>query len=101
MVEKIHVLNLEGYALNGMVEDFTLEDCKWEGKVRLSRVKAKLRNGEEIMTDCMEYPRAARLFVLLEKYKNLSKSIVIEGLDEEVMKGITYDLDLKPREGDD
>ncbi len=97
LTEKIHVLNLEGYALNGLIQDFTLENCRWEGKIRLARIKAKLMSGEEVVTECMEYPRAARLFILLEKYKDLSKGIVIENLNEDVMKGITYDLDLKTK----
>jgi hypothetical protein len=95
MVEKIPVLNLEGYAINGFLDSFKIVDCDVKGKVRLSKIQARLVNGEEVETDCMEYPRAARIFVLLEKYKKFKNAIVVDTINEEMMKGITYDLDLK------
>jgi len=93
MVKKIPVLNLEGYAINGFVKDYRLVDCEKKGKLRLTKVVATLKDGDTVETDCMEYPRAARIYILLEKYKYLSGPIVKEEITEEMMKGITYDLD--------
>ncbi len=93
MPEKIPVLNLEGYAINGMVKDFRMVDCKSSGKLRMSKVIATLNSDEEVETECMEYTRAVRIFIVLEKYKDLSSPLISKGLTEEMMKGITYDID--------
>ena len=95
MPEKIPVLNLEGYAINGMVKDFTMVDCKSSNKLRMSKVIAKLQSGEEVETECMEYTRAVRVFIVLQKYKDLSTPLITKALSEEMMKGITYDIDHK------
>jgi len=92
MVEKIHILDLEGLAINGMVESHKLVDCEKKGKVRLTKLVAKLADGREVETDCIDYPRIVHTFIVLEKYKDWGKNLVKEEIPERVMKGITYDL---------
>lgn len=93
MIERIEVLDLEGLAINGMIKSFQLVDCEKKGKIRLSKITAVLADGREVETDCMEYPRIVRAFILLEKYKNWGDALVMKDVTEEMMKGITYDLD--------
>jgi len=101
MPEKIPVLNLEGYAINGMVKEFRIIDCKSLGGLRMSKIIAKLRSGDEVETECMEYTRVVRILLVLEKYKDLSMPLVTKGLTEEMMRGITYDIDHKTIKKDD
>jgi len=82
-------LDIEGLALNGFVEEFRLEDCGVNGGARLCKLIAKLKNGDVVMTECMEYPRISRVYLLLIKYKDWVGSFI---RNEGVMSGITYDL---------
>ncbi len=99
VIERIDVLELEGLAINGMIKSFKLIDCEKKGKIRLSKITALLADGREVETDCMEYPRIVRVFVLLEKYKNWGDTLVMKDVSEEMMKGITYDLDHEAGQG--
>lgn len=87
--EKIDVLTLEGYAVNGFVTEFKLIDCFKSGKVRTAKIIATLNNNRYVETECLDYPRISRVYVLLEKYKDLREVFT----SEEVMSGITYDLE--------
>ncbi len=93
MVRKISILELEGLALNGFVDEVELIDCYVDKNVRYSKLRVKLFNNEVVETPCDHYARISRVYLVLVKYKDLGKTIVRRELSEEMMSGITYDLD--------
>ena len=95
MAEKIGLLELEGLAINGFVESFTVEDCAKEGKIRISKLKVKLTDGRDVETECVEYPRLVRVILVLNRYLKWGKYLVTKEITEEMMSGITYDIDHK------
>ena len=88
IVEKVDILTLEGYAINGFVTEFKIVDCSVGGRVRTAKITATLNDNRYVETECLEYSRISRVYVLLEKYKDL-KGVIIS--DKEVMSGVTYD----------
>lgn len=71
MPETIDVLTLEGMVLNGLVKESTLLDCERRGKVRMSKIIVRSVDGGEYETPCYEYPRISRVYVLINKYREL------------------------------
>lgn len=61
------LLDIEGLILNGFVVDMRLEDCA-SSKVRSSRLVARLISGLEIVSDCHDYSRISRVYLLFIKY---------------------------------
>jgi len=86
------VLDLEGLALNGFVETAKLEECK-EGST--FKIIATLHNGQVVETECIERERISRTFIVITRYREWGKILAERGYTEEMMKGITYDLDHK------
>lgn len=75
MVRKIDALELEGLAMNGFVVDAKIIKC-WESRgVTYSKIVARLRNGEEVETECMLHERTSRLLLAIATYINLSKKL--------------------------
>ncbi len=91
----LSVLDLEGLAINGMVSDYEVVDCSSPSSVRYSKIVAKLENGEVVETECMDYSRISRVLVVLLRYvKNKWGEILVDKeISEEMMSGITYDLE--------
>jgi len=97
---RVSILELEGLALNGFIDDVKLIDCYVDKNVRYSKLKVRLSNGEVVETSCDHYARISRVYLVLIKYKDLGKTIVRRELSEEMMSGITYDLDLEGNDCD-
>jgi len=88
--ERIEVLRLEGLALNGFVTSAKLEKC---GEDNSFKIVAALNNGEVVETECMEQERISRTFIVITRYREWGKVLAKKEYTEEMMKGITYDLD--------
>ena len=73
MPEVIDILRLEGMVINGLVKEFTLLDCEKKSKIRMSKIVVKSINGEEYETPCYEYSRISRVYVLINKYKEIQQ----------------------------
>jgi len=71
--EVIDILRLEGMVINGLVKEFTLLDCEKKSKIRMSKIAVKSINGEEYETPCYEYSRISRVYVLINKYKEIQQ----------------------------
>ena len=93
MVEKIPALDLEGLAINGLIEHFELRECRELGNDYV-KIVAQLKNGSRVETECGPRYRIGRVYLTLVKYKEWGPTVVLEGVSEEMMSGITYDLDL-------
>jgi len=98
-MHRVTILELEGLVMNGLIDDFKIIDCEVDKKKRYSKIVAKLRTGENVETQCLEYPRISRIYLVLVKYKDWGKTLVSEEITPEMMSGITYDLDLGKNEG--
>ncbi len=59
---------------------------------RTFKIKASLRNGEEVETECIDGERIGKTYAVVSKYIEWRKHLVKEGFTEKVMRGITYDL---------
>jgi len=82
------LLDIEGLVLNGFVTDMRLEDCK-SSKVRSSRLVARLIDGSEVVSDCYDYSRISRIYLIFIKYSE--KKWVSSVSASNMMNGITYD----------
>ncbi len=85
------LLDLEGLILNGFVQSVEMLDCESSGGVRLSRLVCRLNDGSEVTTECYEYARLSRIYLLFVSYRNKNLASKLES--EAVMSGITYDLE--------
>lgn len=94
--ERIEVLRLEGLALNGFVTSAKLEKC---GGSNLFKIVAVLDNGDVVETECMEHERVSRTFIVITRYREWGRILAKKEYAEEMMKGITYDLDHRNAEG--
>ena len=88
----MEILRLEGLALNGFIASAKLEDC---GEGNLFKIVAVLDNGNVVETECMEHERVSRTFIVITRYKEWERVLARREYTEEMMKGITYDLDHK------
>jgi len=100
MPERISILELEGLALNGLVREARIVDCSKVKGIRYSKIVAELSDGRIVETTCDFYSRIIKTYLTLIRYKDLGKTIVIKELSEEMMSGITYDLDLGDKRND-
>jgi len=83
LVERIHYLDLEGLAINGLIEKASLEDCGLNKKVRKSKISAVTRDGRKIETECIDYSRIVRVWIIIKQYEKWGKQILEEGLQKE------------------
>lgn len=74
MPDTIDILRLEGMVINGLVKEYALIDCEKKGRIRMSKIIVKSINGEEYETPCYEYPRISRVYILINKYKELHQT---------------------------
>ncbi len=88
----MEILRLEGLALNGFVTSAKLESC---GEDNLFKIVAVLDNGDVVETECMEHERISRTFIVITRYREWGRVLARREYTEEMMKGITYDLDHK------
>ncbi|MEZ0289655.1 MAG: hypothetical protein ABWJ42_01010 [Sulfolobales archaeon] len=85
MNRKIHYLDLEGLAINGLLTQSILEDCENVRGVRKSKIIAETLSGERIETDCIEYERLVRIWIILKQYEKWSRDF-IERVSEEILE---------------
>jgi len=96
-VDRVTGYELEGLALNGFLKEFELVDCGKEKGIRYSKIIAVTLDGKRLETECMEYSRVVRIYLVLLKYRDWGRRLVREEVSEEMMSGITYDVDFKGR----
>ncbi|MGC9147985.1 MAG: hypothetical protein ACP5GI_00855 [Sulfolobales archaeon] len=75
MREKVHYLDLEGLAINGLIEKVSLEDCNRDNKIRKSKILAVTKDGREIETECIDYSRIVRIWIIVKQYEKWGKQI--------------------------
>lgn len=76
MNRKIHYLDLEGLAINGMLKKAEMIDCSVRDKVRRSRIVAETVSGEVVETDCIDYERIVRVWIVVKHYEKWGRDIV-------------------------
>lgn len=86
----MEILHLEGLALNGFITSAKLERC---GENDLFKIVAVLDNGNVVETECIEHERISRTFIMITRYREWGGVLARREYTEEMMKGITYDLD--------
>ena len=77
MGDTIHYLDLEGLAINGLLDKVSLEDCS-EKNIRKARIKAVARDGRSLETECIDYNRIVRVWITIKHYEKWSGLIVEE-----------------------
>ena len=75
MREKIHYLDLEGLAINGLIEKVSLEDCSRDSKLRKSKILAVTKDGREVETECIDYNRIVRIWIVIKQYEKWGRQI--------------------------
>ncbi|MEL9929328.1 MAG: hypothetical protein QXJ51_05875 [Sulfolobales archaeon] len=84
MSRKVHYLDLEGMALNGLIRKSIMQDCS-DSKIRKSKIIVETVSGESIETDCIEYERLVRVWIVIKHYEKWNKNLV-EKVSEEILK---------------
>jgi len=96
--ERVGILHLEGMALNGFIASAKLEKCG-NNENNLFRITAVLYNGNVVETECTDHDRISRTFIVITRYREWGKVLAKREYTEEMMKGITYDLDHEKNRG--
>ncbi|MGC9210496.1 MAG: hypothetical protein ACP5FT_04460 [Acidilobus sp.] len=79
------LIEIEGLAMNGLLESFSVEDCERPKGYKF--IVARAKDGRTLRTGCMTEEEARRQSMVLNLYiRQWSSLIVKEG---PVMKGIT------------
>ena len=90
--KKIHYLDMLGLAINGLLKSVKMENCtNKNSKIQKSKIIGITNQGEELETDCIEYQRIVRTWIIIKHYEKWSKYIVIEGGETK-----TADFDIEP-----
>lgn len=75
MREEVTSIRLEGLAAWGRVRDVGLEEC---GKEK-ARVVARLVDGREVVTPCMELGAAGRTILVVKQYAERWARLIVTG----------------------
>ncbi len=75
MREEVTSIRLEGLAAWGKVRDVGLEECE-EGR---ARVVARLVDGREVETPCMELGAAGRTVLIVKQYAKRWAHLIVTG----------------------
>ena len=65
MTRAVSIIELEGYVINNVIENFQLLNCS-DGSVK---IRATLSNGEVVETKCISSREAARIQRMIMLYK--------------------------------
>lgn len=73
----VGVIEIEGLAMNGLLESFTVEDC---GKPKgFKYIVARAKDGRTLRTGCMEEEEARRQALVLNLYMKQWSKIIVQG----------------------
>jgi len=90
-MKPVALLDLEGLILNGFIQHLEIIDCESPSNTRLSKIIGKLNDGTEVVTECYEYSRLSRIYLVFVNYRD--ENWFSEVKSRAVMSGITYDLE--------
>ncbi|MEM4969967.1 MAG: hypothetical protein QXE01_01800 [Sulfolobales archaeon] len=79
MARKVHYLDLLGLAINGLLRSVKMESCSDAGsKIQKSKIIGVTRDNELIETECIEYHRIVRTWIIIKHYDRWGKYMVTE-----------------------
>lgn len=84
------LLDLEGLALNGLVEGVELVDCELK-PLRRSRLRVALSDGRQVETECAPYERIVRSYLVILRYIEFGKLIASKQMDEKTIESLRFD----------
>lgn len=91
-VRKVHYLDILGLAINGLLKAVKMESCTdGEAKIQKSKIIGTTNQGEELETECIDYHRMVRTWIIIKHYEKWGKYMVIEGAEIK-----TADFDTEP-----
>lgn len=78
-VRRVHYLDLLGLAINGLLKSVKMESCTDPGsKVQLSKIIGVTQQNDVIETECIEYHRIVRTWIIIKHYDKWGKYMVTE-----------------------
>jgi len=76
---KVHYLDLLGLAINGLLRSAKMESCTDpSSKIQKSKIVGVTHQGETIETECIEYHRIVRTWIIIKHYDKWGKYMVSE-----------------------
>ncbi|NAZ13320.1 MAG: hypothetical protein GU359_04105 [Desulfurococcales archaeon] len=84
--QKVHYLDIEGLAINGLLRKADLIDCEIKPKIRRSKIIVETFDGKIFETECIDYERIVRIWIVIKHYEKWGRDIVIKGLEEKPVK---------------
>ncbi len=73
----VNIIEVEGLAMNGMLEEVRVEDCEKPRGWR--RIVARTKDGRLVSTNCMEPDAAKRNYMVLSLYTRKWGSLIFTG----------------------
>ncbi len=67
-MKSLSLLELEGLILSGLIQRLEIVDCEHPNNVRLSKFVGTLSDGTKIVTECYEYVRLSRIYLVFTNY---------------------------------
>ncbi len=90
-MRKTHYLDILGLAINGLLKTVKIESCTdREAKIQKSKIVGTTNQGEELETECIDYQRIVRTWIIIKHYEKWGKYMVIEGAE---IKGADFDIE--------
>ncbi len=88
IARRVHYLDLLGLAINGLLKSVKMESCTDVGsKIQKSKIIGVTQQNEIIETECIEYHRIVRTWIIIKHYEKWGKYMVTED------KTIVLDID--------
>ncbi len=92
--KKIHYLDMLGLAINGLLKTVKMESCTGkDAKIQKSKIVGITSQGEELETECIEYHRIVRTWIVIKHYEKWGNYMIIE---ERETRAADFDTDLSP-----
>jgi len=77
--KNVHYLDLLGLAINGLLRSAKMESCTDpSSKIQKSKIVGITHQGEAIETECIEYHRIVRTWIIIKHYDKWGKYMVAE-----------------------
>lgn len=83
--KRVHYLDILGLAINNLLKSVKMENCSGPGsKIQKSKIIGVTNQGEIIETDCIEYHRIVRTWIIIKHYEKWGKYMIIEDIGTKV-----------------
>lgn len=91
---KVHYLDILGLAINGLLKTARMESCtSKESKIQKSKIVGITNQGEELETECIEYHRIVRTWIIMKHYEKWGKYMILESSE---IKPADFDTEPHP-----